>query len=266
MVHKNKRPKVYDLGALKGAGTLSMLCVPTPEEAAAMSVAGIDMLSIINPDWDETMREAVGQCFVQVGLLYGVLVTTKDYLRTAHRAQRVGGDAFYRASRPKTIMVMAEEGLPVVGHVGLVSSRNTWTGGFGAAGKAVDQALMVWKQPQQFEKLGAFAYKLEVVSARAGTELSTRSTLLTFGMGAGSGADAQYLFAEDVFGFTEGHMPRHPKTYRDFAKEYTRLQSKPIAAFQELEADVDEGVYLTLEHDVAIVDDEFEIFMGALGR
>lgn len=75
-----------------------MLFVDTPDEAAAAAIAGIDILSIIDPIWTPEMREAAGQCFVQVGLLYGELCTYEDYLRAAHRAMKIGGDAVYCAA------------------------------------------------------------------------------------------------------------------------------------------------------------------------
>ena len=67
----HKRPTVADIRALKGKRQLTMLYVETPDEAAAAAAAGIDMLSIIDPAWTEEMRKAAGNCFVQVGLLYG---------------------------------------------------------------------------------------------------------------------------------------------------------------------------------------------------
>ena len=62
-------------------------------------------------------------------------------------------------------------------------------------------------------------------------------------MGAGPGADAQYLFAEDILGCTDGHRPRHAKTYRNFAAEYDRLQSMRIDAMGRFVRDVHEGDY-----------------------
>ena len=93
------------------------------------------MLSIIDPVWNENMRQAAGNCFVQVGLLYGKLVTEEDYLRAAFRALEAGGDCFYCAASLKTIERLASEGIPVVSHVGLIPSKATWTGGFKAVGK-----------------------------------------------------------------------------------------------------------------------------------
>jgi 3-methyl-2-oxobutanoate hydroxymethyltransferase len=88
--------------------------------------------------------------------------------------------------------------------------------------------------------------------------------MLMLGMGAGPGADAQYLFAEDVLGHTKGHKPRHAKTYRDFAAEYARLQAERVAAFKEFVADVHSGVYPAAEHAVPIADAEFEQFLARM--
>lgn len=87
---QSTRPTVADIRALKGKRQISMLYVETPDEAAAANAAGIDMLSIIDPVWTPEMRAAAGSCFVQVGLLYGQLVTTEDYLRAAHRVTLIG--------------------------------------------------------------------------------------------------------------------------------------------------------------------------------
>ena len=84
-------------------------------------------------------------------------------------------------------------------------------------------------------------------------------------MGAGPGADAQYLFAEDVLGCTDGHKPRHAKTYRNFAAEHARLQAERIAAFGEFVADVAGGAYPQDVHNVAMPDAEFAAFVKAVG-
>jgi 3-methyl-2-oxobutanoate hydroxymethyltransferase len=260
------RPTVADLRALKGKRQLSMLYVETPEEARAAAAAGIDMLSIIDPLWTPAMREAAGNCFVQVGLLYGELCTYEDYLRAAHRAMRIGGDCVYCAASLSTVKGLAEEGIPVVGHVGLVPSKATWTGGFKAVGKTAESAEAVWRAVQALEAAGAIGAELEVVPDRVAAEITKRTSLILLGMGAGAGADAQYLFAEDVLGCTRGHRPRHAKSYRDFAAEYARLQDERIAAFAEFRADVVSGAYPAPAHVVGIQDAEFEGFMARLDR
>lgn len=261
---RTRRMTIADLRAAKGQRALTMLYVETPDEAAAAAAAGVDILSIIAPVWTDTMREAAGDCFVQVGLLYGGPISTDDYLRAGFAALKTGGDAFYCSAALETVRRMAAEGLPVVGHVGLVPHKATWTGGFKAVGKTAASALSVWRAMSDLEAAGAVAVELEVVPARVGAELSRRSSLVTFGMGAGSGTDAQYLFAEDVLGCTRGHRPRHARTYRNFAAENERLQQERIAAFGEFVADVKAGRYPGAEHDVAVDEAEFAAFLAGL--
>ena len=119
---QNKRMTIADLRAQKGKRQMTMLFVETPDEAAAASAAGIDLLSIIAPLWTPEMREAAGDCFVQVGLLYGELVTYEDYARAAFAGMKIGGDAFYCAGSLDTIAKLSAEGIPVIGHVGLIPS------------------------------------------------------------------------------------------------------------------------------------------------
>ncbi|MDB5657607.1 MAG: 3-methyl-2-oxobutanoate hydroxymethyltransferase [Cypionkella sp.] len=260
----NRRPTVADIRALKGKRQMTMLYVETLDEARAAAAAGIDMLSIIDPLWTPEMREAAGNCFVQVGLLYGVLATYEDYLRAAHRAMRIGGDCVYCSASLSTVRGLASEGIPVVGHVGLVPSQATWTGGFKAVGKTAESAMGVWAKVQALEEAGAFGAELEVVPDRIASEISKRTSLIMLSMGAGTGGDAQYLFSEDVLGCTKGHKPRHAKTYRNFAAEFARLQDERTAAYAEFKADVDSGAYPAPEHLVSIDDVEFESFLTRL--
>ena len=109
------RRTVADLRALRGIRQLTMLHVESVEEAAAADAAGIDLLSIEDPIWTAEMRAAVPNSFVFVGLLYGHLVTAEDYLRAAHRALLLGGDAVYCAASVATVEALAAEGIPVCG-------------------------------------------------------------------------------------------------------------------------------------------------------
>jgi 3-methyl-2-oxobutanoate hydroxymethyltransferase len=261
---KHNRMTVGDLRALKGKRQMTMLFVDTLDEAAAAAAAGIDILSIVEPVWTPAMREAAGDCFVQVGLIYGQHCTHEDYLRAAHKNLMIGGDAFYCAGSLDTITKLAAEGIPVVGHVGLIPARATWTGGFKAVGKTAAQAIKVFEHVKELEAAGAIGAEIEVVPARVATEISKRTSLFLMSMGAGSGCDAQYLFAEDVLGYTRGHKPRHAKVYRNFRAELDRLQRERVAAFKEFRADVESGAYPDEKHLVPIADSEFKAFMKGL--
>jgi 3-methyl-2-oxobutanoate hydroxymethyltransferase len=262
-----KRPTVADIRAMKARGQkISMLYVTTPEEAQAADAAGIDMLSIEARFFSPEMREAAGSCFVQVGLPYGPygdLATAEDYLRAAFRFTRMGGDCFYCAASFDIQKVLCDNHVPIVAHVGLIPSYITWTG-FRAVGKTASEARQVWEQVQRLEAIGAFGAELEVVPDRLGAWISRNTSMIMLGMGAGPGADAQYLFAEDVLGYTRGHKPRHARTYRDFHAEYARLQAERVAAFGEFKADVATGAYPEPKHVVPMQDAEFDSFLAAV--
>ena len=138
---KHKRLTVEGFRELKGKRQLTMLFVETVDEAAAAQRPGSIFSGSSSPFWSSAMREAAGDCFVQVGLIYGQHCTYEDYLRAAHKNLMIGGDAFYCAGSLDTIAKLAAEGIPVVGHVGLIPARATWTGGFKAVGGRRAEAL-----------------------------------------------------------------------------------------------------------------------------
>ena len=268
MVHKANRPTVHDMRAMKARGQkISMLYVTSLDEAAAADAAGIHMLSIESRFFTPEMREAAGTCFVQVGLPfgpYGGLATAEDYLRAAFHFTKMGGDCFYCAASLDIQKAMCDNHMPVVAHVGLIPSYITWTG-WRAVGKTAVEARAVWDHVKQLEAIGCFGAELEVVPDRLGEIISQNTPMIMLGMGAGPGADAQYLFAEDVLGCTDGHKPRHAKTYRNFAAEYARLQAERIAAFREYIADVNAAAYPERHHNVSMADAEFSAFKADLG-
>jgi 3-methyl-2-oxobutanoate hydroxymethyltransferase len=268
MVQFHNRPNVADIRAMKARGEkISMLYVTTLEEAAAADAAGIHMLSIESRFFSPEMRAAAGRCFVQIGLPfgpYGGLATAEDYLRAAFKFTTMGGDCFYCAASLDIQKVLCDNHIPIVAHVGLIPSYITWTG-WRAVGKTATEARAVWDHVKQLEAIGCFGAELEVVPDRLGEAISRNTPMIMLGMGAGPGADAQYLFAEDVLGCTDGHKPRHAKTYRNFAAEYARLQSERIAAFREYIVDVNSGAYPQPQHNVSMPDAEFDAFKAGLG-
>jgi 3-methyl-2-oxobutanoate hydroxymethyltransferase len=268
---RNRRT-VADIRAMKAEGrSISMLYVTTPDEAAAADAAGIDMLSIEGRFFTPEMREAAGRCFVQVGLPYGGwgtfegrhLATAEDYLRATYHFTAMGGDCFYCAASHDIQKALCDNHVPIVAHVGLIPSYITWTG-FRAVGKTAVEAEAVWDEVRKLESIGCFGAELEVVPDRIGEWISKNTSMIMLGMGAGPGADAQYLFAEDVLGHTAGHRPRHARTYRNFAAEYERLQAERVAAFGEFIADVSSGAYPAPEHTVPMKDDEYAAFLKAV--
>jgi 3-methyl-2-oxobutanoate hydroxymethyltransferase len=262
-----KLPTIADLRAQKGKRQLTMLRYFSLDEAAAAEAAGVDIASVppdivLHPDY----RRVAPSVFSMTGKTHLEAGTPGDYLRYCGDVINRGADAVYCSGSLQTVEYLAREHIPVVGHVGLVPARATWTGGFRAVGKAATDALRLYDEVRAYESAGAFAVEIEVVPPEVATEISRRVNILLWSMGAGAGCDAQYLFANDILGYTDGHIPRHSKVYRDFRAEYARLQTERVAAFREFVADVGSGAFPEPRHLVPMDPRERDAFLTGLER
>jgi 3-methyl-2-oxobutanoate hydroxymethyltransferase len=261
-----KKPTIADLRARKGQGQMTMLRYFSLDEAAAAEIAGIDIASVppdlvTHPDY----RRVAPGTFAMTGKHHLTAGTPDDYLRFCGQMIEGGADAVYCSGSLQTVEYLAREHIPIVGHVGLVPSRATWTGGFRAVGKTADTALALFAECQAYQNAGAFAVEIEVVPPIVASEISRRLPgLLLWSMGSGAGCDAQYLFAMDILGAHTDHMPRHAKVYRNFAAEFARLQQERIAAFGEFVADVTSGAFPENRHLVAMDPAEEAAFLNGL--
>ncbi|MBE7183771.1 MAG: 3-methyl-2-oxobutanoate hydroxymethyltransferase [Methylobacterium mesophilicum] len=260
-----QRPTIADLRAIKGKKQLTMLRVMTLDEAEAAERAGIDIVSI-PPDLllDPQYRDAAPSLFSMPGENFFEIGTGDDFVRWAFRMLKASADAVYCSASIATVKRMADESVPVIGHVGLIPSRRTWTGGWKAVGKTAESAVEILQAVRQLEAAGAFGAEIEVVPVEVAEAISQRTSLFMLSMGAGTGCDAQYLFAEDILGTNRGHMPRHSKVYRNFAAEYDRLQEERVAAFSEFVADVNTKAYPESKHIVRMAPEELKKFQAHL--
>jgi 3-methyl-2-oxobutanoate hydroxymethyltransferase len=262
---RHQRLTVADIRALKGRHQFTMVRTTDWQSLEAAERAGVEMVSV-TPDMmvDPRFREIAPTVFAVPGVNFYELGTPDDFTRWAFRMIKHTADAVYVSAGLPTVRQLAADNIPVISHVGLVPSRNTWTGGFKAVGKTATSAMAVYQAAKALEDAGAFGAEIEVVPAEMAAEISSRTSLFMVSMGAGTGGDCQYLFAEDILGENVGHVPRHAKRYRDFAAEYARLQGERVAAFGEFVADVRSGAYPEPRHLVVADPTELEAFRRQL--
>lgn len=249
---------VKDLLDAKGKRQLAYVQVAREEEAIAASDAGMDMIGTAFIPERTHFAKAVPNSHFQFGMPWGKHADATEVLRDAMAAMQAGAQSVYCGMSPHIVEVLAREGVPVICHVGLVPPKATWTGGYRAVGRTLDQAMMVWQQVKDFEAAGAFAVEMEVVAANLATEITGRTSMLTISLGSGGGCDAQYLFSADLLGENRGHIPRHAKTYRNFAAERDKLQAERVAAYKEYIADVTSGAFPEAGHVVSIDDETLQ--------
>src|SRR3954470_6348303 len=248
MLRPQKKYSVYDLRQLKGKRCLTHLHVKSPEEAAAAEAAGIDLMSCSFDSPESQARlpllvAAAPKSFLSGATPHG-LASEEEGIRVGFRALEMGASSVYCSASPRIIEAMAREGIPVVGHLGMVPRHATWTN-FRAIGKTAGEARELYDQMKLLENAGAYAAELELVPHQFAAYLCKKTTLLLMSLGSGSGCDSQFLFSDDILGDYDERIPRHAKAYRNFLKEYQRLQNERIAAFKEYAADVKSGRFPT---------------------
>jgi len=266
-----KKLTVYDYLKSKGKRQLSAIFVHNVEEAKAAEEAEIDMICTshdapqfgVNTSFEELkrIREAAPNCFMQSG---GSVKPASEYeaMKLCHKYQSIGADCVYVGSWSyKWIKALRAENIPMNSHVGLVPGNATWIGGYRAIGKTAEEAVGVLRHTLELQDAGAIGVEFEVVPPKVAAIVTKKVNIITLSMGSGSDCDGQYLFGNDVLGYTEGHMPRHARVYRDFKKEHARLQKERIDAFKEFHEDTINKNFNDPKITVGIEDKEYEKFL-----
>jgi 3-methyl-2-oxobutanoate hydroxymethyltransferase len=251
MVRPRKKYTVRDLQLLKGKRVLTHIHVKSPQEAAAAEAAGVDLMSCSFDSPEAQARlpqlvEAAPNSFLSGSTPHG-MATQEEAIRTGFRALEMGASSVYCSGSPFLIEAMAREGIPVVGHIGMVPRHVTWTN-YRSIGKTVDEAKMLHQKMKDLENAGAYAAEIEIVPQNLASWLSKQTQMILMSLGSGTGCDTQFLFSCDILGDYDERIPRHAKSYRNFAEEHRRLQNERIAAFSEYVADVKKGRFPEPSH------------------
>jgi len=115
-----------------------------------------------------------------------------------------------------TIEFLAHRGIPVIGHVGLTPQAVNVLGGYGARGKAADEAKHIEADARAVANAGAFCLVVEGVMEDIATRISRSVQIPVIGIGASADCDGQVLVTEDMLGLFE-RTPRFVKRYDDLA-------------------------------------------------
>lgn len=240
----------------------------SPKEAAAAEQAGIDTMKVrfdpSQPELAAAVRRAAPNTFMAFSVPLLAAASEVEAVRLGYQAMAIGADAIMCQWSPRFIRAAAEAGIPVQAHAGLVPRRSTWTGGLRAVGKTLDEALWVYREIKSFEQAGAYAVEVEVIPGELLAEISKRTSLMTSSIGAGSGGDIQFLFAEDILGNNPPPYPRHSKQYRELHKLEQQMQDERVAGFREFVDDVKSGGFPGPEHVIKAPGGLIDDFLSAL--
>lgn len=139
------------------------------------------------------------------------------------------------AMRADLIEKLVANGIPVLGHLGLLPQSVKETGGFKMQGKTDESASKLMEDALALERAGVFAIVLECVPAELAQKITATLAVPTIGIGAGPYCDGQVLVFTDVLGMGHGHVPGFVKKFADLKPQ---IQSALAAYKKEVEDSV----------------------------
>lgn len=231
---------VAELVALKHEeGQLAQVTAGTAEEAAAAEAAGIEMVVCMSQSVP-AVRQGSSRLFVTAAIDFTGAVTVDELLGVALESLSNGADAVITARRLDVVRRLADEDIPVMGHLGFVPKKSTLYGGIRAVGKTADEAAALWHKFQDLEDAGAFAVECELIPAKVMAEINRRTGMTTISLGSGPAADVIFLFSTDVCGESD-RIPRHARVYGDVAALQRQIADERVRALTAFRADVAGG-------------------------
>jgi 3-methyl-2-oxobutanoate hydroxymethyltransferase len=138
--------------------------------------------------------------------------------------------------RVPTVKALIENGIPVLGHIGLTPQSIKEMGGYKVQGRTAQQADELIRDACALEEAGIFALVLECLPEDLGAEITKAVGIPTIGIGAGRYCDGQILVVHDMLGL---HSPVSPK----FVKRYAELGESMRKAFCAYRKDVETGKF-----------------------
>jgi len=234
----------------------------TAEEAAAAEAAGVEMVVCMATSVP-AVRQGSSRAFVTAAIDFDGAVTVDELLGDAFTALSAGADAVITARRLECVERLAEEDIPVMGHLGFVPKKSTLYGGVRGIGKTAEEAAALWDQFRRLEEAGAFAVECELIAADVMEAINARTRMTTISLGSGPHADVIFLFTSDICG--EGpRVPRHARAYADLAARHDQIARERVEALSAFREDVAEKRFPDASEVVDVDEGELARFLDSL--
>ena len=144
------------------------------------------------------------------------------YRNAARMMQETGADGVKLeagVALASTIEFLAQRGIPVMGHVGLMPQSVNTYGGFRVQGKETAVARQVIDDARAVSDAGAFSIVVEGVMEPVAREITNVVPVPTIGIGASAECDGQVLVTEDLLGLFSEFTPKFVKRYAELGEQ-----------------------------------------------
>ena len=120
------------------------------------------------------------------------------------------------------IEAIVAEGIPFIGHIGMLPQSVREEGGYKVKGRTQSEAEALVRDGVAVEKAGAFAVVLEIVSPETARQITSALQIPTIGIGSGEHCDGQILVTHDLIGLFPWFTPKFVSPEARVAEEIRR--------------------------------------------
>jgi 3-methyl-2-oxobutanoate hydroxymethyltransferase len=177
-------------------------------------------------------------------LPFATYATPAEAFANATRLMRAGAQMVKLeggAWLSETIHFLLERGIPVCAHIGLTPQSVHALGGFRVQGKTESAGARLIDDALALQAAGAQLIVMEAIPAALASEVTSRLTIPTIGIGAGVHCSGQVLVLYDALGVYPGRKAK-------FVKNFMDGQTSIEAAINGYVAEVKAGTFPAPEH------------------
>lgn len=280
------KPKltIPDLAAKKaGNERLVMVAVGEVLTASWVERAGVDIIGVGDSlgmtlhGHENTLRMTVDQMIMHtqavrqgapntmtlVSMPYGSYATPDMAVANAVRMMKESGADALKLQLGREgahiIRAVADAGVPIMSHVGLLPHRVHMLGGFKMQGRTAEAALEIIDNARAIEEAGAIGLEIEAMPYEVGKAVDEAVSIFTFSIGAGAAGTCQLLNGYDLIGSFDTFKAK-------FAKRYANVAEIATQAFADYAADVRAGTFPDEDHTYTMKPDEADKLAKALAQ
>ena len=281
---EKKKLTIPDLKAKKVAGErLVMVAVGEVLSAAWAERAGVDIVGIGDSlgmtlyghentlsitvdqmiEHTKAVRRGAPNTFSMTSMPYGSYATKDMAVENAIRMMKESGADALKLQGGREIFdvikAVADAGVPIMAHVGLIPHRVHLMGGFKMQGRTAEDALEIIDNAKAIEEAGAIGLEIEAVPYEVGKAVDEAVSIFTFSIGAGAAGTCQLLNGYDLIGAFDTFKPK-------FAKRYGNVVEVAVNAFKAYADDVRAGTFPDADHSYKMKPEEAEKLAAALKK
>ena len=260
---------------------LAMVAVGEAMSAAWAERAGVDIIGVGDSlgmtlhGHQNTLQITVDQMIMHIlavrngapntmtiaSMPYGSYATEEKAVENAIRMMKESGVDALKLQLGKEgrsiIKAVADAGVPIMSHVGLLPHKVHLLGGFKMQGKTAHAAVELIENAKAIEEAGAIGLEIEAMPFEVGKAVDEAVSIFTFSIGAGAAGTCQLLNGYDLLGAFDTFKPK-------FAKRYANLSETATKAFSKYVYEVQTGKFPDADHSYKMKDEEIKKFKKEL--